>query len=1013
MKVPFQRALTFCLALALALTLTPAPAGASAAEPVYADDLQLLHDGTYVTGGSVVLDPGAQAGLTAQFIRGDGQTVTETDLTWFVADTSVATVIANASDMTKATVSGRSPGITTLTARPLNGASTPAPVTCTVIVSGVSLSTAALSSYSSNTLIEGERARMSIGTRTGYAQSVTGWTWTASGGVSVAPEGNGMSAWVTGLQAQSGPISITVTGTMQDSAGQSHTYTDSRTVYVQTNEITCSLDERRELKFADRIYNDVSACSDRINGSSLNYVTGLTVSPDQGTLFHRYSAESDPGEGVSSTARYYGSSGSSELFREITFVPKADFKGTADISYTAYGTNGESYSSVLHVRVGQTEGPGTRLTYTAIEGEPLRFSSQDFLDYCQALNGRVLSYVRFELPDSSRGTLHYGYIDGSIYESNVTASTRYYCNSSPNLDDVWLVPHNGYTGTFTFSFTGRDSAGENVNGEIAVTVTDSGKAGSADQINYAVASGGTVYFNASDFSAVCREATGRELDYINLGYSGSTTFGRLSYNGSQLNSTEYAYYRTASGSHRSINGLSYSGRSNSGGTTTIRFTGYDVTGTSFTGTVRINVVSSDSAIIYYTVRPGGTVTFSPSDFSSASQSVRSRELSYIILNTPLPPSSAGTLNDLAGAARVGSTYYRSSSGSRKLIEDLSFAAESDFSGSVTVPYTGRDVNGGSFYGAVVINSSGSVSRGTQQQPTYGETGHPVYSTGGQAVSLRASDFSEAVTGQLSYALSTVRLALPDRSVGQLCLNFDSPTSFSPVSGAENYPVGSLSRLAFLPHAGFSGNAYIRYTATDTTNKNYSGTILVKVTPPTASAYFGDMNKHAWAVPAVDFLRGYRYVSGTDDYSYSPAGPTRRGDYVLMLSRAFPFPQAGWEGFEDVPQDSYSASAIASARASGIVTGDGDGAFRPDDTLTRQDAAVLLCRTLAADGKNASGSYDDLAAFSDRDEVAPYAVEAMAALVNLGLMQGDGARRLNPSATLTRAEMASLFYRAIT
>lgn len=863
------------------------------------------------------------------------------------------------------------------------------------------------STYSSYTLLEGERVRMSV-VPAGDARNVTSWTWTATGGVSISPDAGGLSARITAGKAQETPVTITVTG-----EANGRTYRTSRTVYVEAAALTYWLDQRRELDFADKVSGDVSNYSNRLNESALSYVTGLTVSPDQGTLFYRYSAEGDPGEGISSTARYYASSGNSNLFREVTFVPKTEFKGTAVISYTAYSTNGESYSGVLNVRVGESEGPGTRLTYTAIEGEPLRFSGQDFLNYCQALNGRVLSYVTFELPDSNKGTLHYGYIDGSIYESNVTAATRYYCNSTPSLDDVWFVARNGYTGTFTFSFTGRDSSGGNVNGEIAITVTDSGKTTSTDQVNYAVASGSSVHFNAADFAAVCREATGRELDYINLGYSGSSTFGQMYYNGLPLNSTEYAYYRTASGSHRSINGLSYSGKNSSGGTTTIRFTGYDVNGTSFTGTVRINVVSSDSAIIYYSVNPGGTVGFSPSDFSAASNSVRNRELSFITVNTPLPPSSAGTLNDLGGAVRVGTSYYRGASGSRKLIEDLSFSAKPEFTGSVTVPYTGRDTNGGSFYGAVVINASGSSSRGAQQQPTYGETGQPLYTTGGQAVSLRSSDFSAAVTGQLSYALSTVRLALPDRSIGQLCLNFDSPTSFSPVSGTENYPVGSLSRLAFLPHAGFSGNAYIRYTATDETNKNYSGTILVKVTPPAASAYFGDMDGCAWAVPAVDFLRGYRYVSGTDDYSFSPAGPTRRGDYVLMLSRAFSFPESGWEGFDDVPQDSYYASAIASARASGIVTGDGDGAFRPDDTLTRQDAAVLLCRTLAAGGKNAGGSYDDLAAFSDREEIAPYAVEAMAALVNLGLMQGDGARRLNPTATLTRAEMASLFYRAIT
>ena len=60
----------------------------------------------------------------------------------------------------------------------------------------------------------------------------------------------------------------------------------------------------------------------------------------------------------------------------------------------------------------------------------------------------------------------------------------------------------------------------------------------------------------------------------------------------------------------------------------------------------------------------------------------------------------------------------------------------------------------------------------------------------------------------------------------------------------------------------------------------------------------------------------------------------------------------------------------------------------------------------------SGNYSDLNRFYDAGSVADYAIEAMASLTRLGVFQGSGGN-LNPNSPLTRAEMASLFYKAIT
>ena len=50
-------------------------------------------------------------------------------------------------------------------------------------------------------------------------------------------------------------------------------------------------------------------------------------------------------------------------------------------------------------------------------------------------------------------------------------------------------------------------------------------------------------------------------------------------------------------------------------------------------------------------------------------------------------------------------------------------------------------------------------------------------------------------------------------------------------------------------------------------------------------------------------------------------------------------------FPDVPKDRWSAAAIARARDAGWMTGYGDGLFRPERPVTREELAVILDRAI--------------------------------------------------------------------
>ncbi len=181
--------------------------------------------------------------------------------------------------------------------------------------------------------------------------------------------------------------------------------------------------------------------------------------------------------------------------------------------------------------------------------------------------------------------------------------------------------------------------------------------------------------------------------------------------------------------------------------------------------------------------------------------------------------------------------------------------------------------------------------------------------------------------------------------------------------------------------------------------------------PSHSVFFADVDEHlSWVVQPVDYLANAGIVSGTDHCVYSPEDKLSRADFVTMLNRAYDMEEyVGGGSFSDVSENAYYSSAVSAAKNLGIVSGDAKGKFDPKGELTRQDAMVMLRRTL-----NKSGLLfepGDLGVFSDAESISRYAQGDIAALAKAGVISGASGK-LNPKQPVTRAEMAVMLYRAM-
>lgn len=202
---------------------------------------------------------------------------------------------------------------------------------------------------------------------------------------------------------------------------------------------------------------------------------------------------------------------------------------------------------------------------------------------------------------------------------------------------------------------------------------------------------------------------------------------------------------------------------------------------------------------------------------------------------------------------------------------------------------------------------------------------------------------------------------------------------------------------------------------------------------TADRAFDDLDGH-WAREDVESLANRLFIEGVSPQTFAPDGRVTRAQFAAMLGRSLGL-TGGASTFADVPEDAWYASAVSAAERFGLADGFGDGTFRPETFVTREQMASMLHRALQWSARstleehaNADGLVDDLTnnddvesdlnrltplgAYADADAVSDWAVAPLAALIEAGILQGTPGGKLLPGQLATRAEAAAMIARLL-
>ena len=155
--------------------------------------------------------------------------------------------------------------------------------------------------------------------------------------------------------------------------------------------------------------------------------------------------------------------------------------------------------------------------------------------------------------------------------------------------------------------------------------------------------------------------------------------------------------------------------------------------------------------------------------------------------------------------------------------------------------------------------------------------------------------------------------------------------------------------------------------------------------------------------AVNTMVSLGVISGKDDGSYDPTGSLTRAEACTLIARMLgggKDPILGSNiksNFKDT-QGHWAENYIAYCANLGIIAGVGDGNFKPDDTLTGSAAAKMVLCALGykPEFEGIGGANWELATNTLATKIHLY----------------DGLDSLNPSATISRDDVAQLIYNGV-
>ncbi|MBY0217277.1 Ig-like domain-containing protein [Paenibacillus illinoisensis] len=178
--------------------------------------------------------------------------------------------------------------------------------------------------------------------------------------------------------------------------------------------------------------------------------------------------------------------------------------------------------------------------------------------------------------------------------------------------------------------------------------------------------------------------------------------------------------------------------------------------------------------------------------------------------------------------------------------------------------------------------------------------------------------------------------------------------------------------------------------------------------------FSDTTSH-WAGTVLGELAAKWIVDGQTGTNYQPDMNITRAEFAVMVAKGLGLTgsQETAQRFGDVSYGTTTSAYIGAAAKAGIITGNTDGTFKPNNLITREQMAIMMVRALDYGGKPVTlkaSAAATLSKFKDNKKVQ--SKEEVAKAVQEGIIQGMTSTTFQPTGNATRAQAAVMLKRVL-
>ena len=179
--------------------------------------------------------------------------------------------------------------------------------------------------------------------------------------------------------------------------------------------------------------------------------------------------------------------------------------------------------------------------------------------------------------------------------------------------------------------------------------------------------------------------------------------------------------------------------------------------------------------------------------------------------------------------------------------------------------------------------------------------------------------------------------------------------------------------------------------------------------------FTDVPTTFWAYESITRMTKEGLMSGYSNGMFKPNDPLSREEAASLFSNMLGDTPSVMlaSSFSDITSDRWSSLAIESVARANIISGYGDSTYRPEQYMSRQEFAVVANKFLHYQGYHTEDptALDNIH-FSDQKFIAPWAQSSVRELALFGFINYSTTGLFNPEKYVTRAEAAEITYRLL-